>query len=458
MSKRKVLIVSYLFPPAGGISVQRALSLAKYLPECGLEVHVLSARNATTPTVDRSLLKQIPAAVRVHRTFTPEVPFRVKRWIWKWFSPSSGNLVRPQAKGAAQSSSRTWKTRVVDAVRRVLSPDPEVVWVPFALRRARKIIKRHGIDSVIVTVPPFSALLIGNALQREFPDIQLISDFRDDWLRFFLGTFDFQKSATVRRRAEQIEREAVERSSRVVLVTRSLLEETRARYPDLPTGKFLCVPNGFDPALFAGFQSRPHAGSHCVVTYAGTVYSTTSARHYLDALDSLPEEIRAQVETRFVGRITADERLYLQNRKSKVTEIGFVPQAEVLRLMEETDFLLVTMLDPTATSGKIYEYLPTGKPILAVAVEGELPQLIRETRVGWCADPGDQAGLVALLRQLFDPSRKLLNEFRPDLEAIRCYERPRLASAFADLITAGAGKKPLEGLERAGEQLGKGAA
>jgi glycosyltransferase involved in cell wall biosynthesis len=195
-----------------------------------------------------------------------------------------------------------------------------------------------------------------------------------------------------------------------------------------------------------------------VVTYAGTVYSTTSARHYLDALDSLPEEIRAQVETRFVGRITADERPYLQNRKSKVTEIGFVPQAEVLRLMEETDFLLVTMLDPTATSGKIYEYLPTGKPILAVAVEGELPQLIRETRVGWCADPSDPAGMAALLRQLFDPSRTLLKEFRPDWEAIRRYERPRLAIAFADLIATGAGKKPHDGMEHASEQLGKGAA
>jgi hypothetical protein len=155
-----------------------------------------------------------------------------------------------------------------------------------------------------------------------------------------------------------------------------------------------------------------------------------------------------------VGRVTADERPYLQNRKSKVTEVGFVPQAEALRLMEETDVLLVTMLDPTATSGKIYEYLPAGKPILAVAVEGELSQLIRETRAGWCVDPHDRAGLEALLRQLFDPSRNLLKEFRPDWDAIRCYERPRLASAFADLITAAAGKRN-DRLERASEQLGK---
>ena len=456
MPSRKVLLISYLFPPAGGISVQRALSLARYLPDHGLEVHVLCAWNPTTPTSDPTLVKQVPAAVRVHRTFTPEVPFHIKRKLWRWISPE--NSATTVAKAVATPQPVTWKSRVVDTIRRVLSPDPEVVWVPFALRRAQQLIKRHQIQSIIVTAPPFSALLIGNALQRKFPGLQLISDFRDDWLRFFLGTFDFQKSASVRRRAERIERETVERSSRVVVVTKSLLDEMRARYPDVPAGKFTCVSNGFAPALFSEFRPRPHSGSHIVVTYVGTVYVTTSARYYLDALDALPDEIRSRVETRFIGRITADEKPYLQNRKSKITELGFIPQAEALRLMEETDLLLVTMLDPTATSGKIYEYLPAGKPILAVGVEGELPQLIRETRTGWCVDPNDKAGLVSLLRQLFDPGRQLLNEFRPDQEAIRRYERPRLASAFADLIAPAGNKQLEERLEPAREQLGGGVA
>ena len=70
-------------------------------------------------------------------------------------------------------------------------PDPEVLWVPFATRRALKIAKRYNIDSVIVTAPPFSAFLIGNALKRKLPHLQLISDFRDEWLRFFLSTFQF---------------------------------------------------------------------------------------------------------------------------------------------------------------------------------------------------------------------------------------------------------------------------
>lgn len=438
MPAKKLLIVSYLFPPAGGISVQRVLSLAKYLPQYGVEVHVLSARNATTPTVDPRLLKQVPSSVRVHRTFTPEVPFRVKSFIWKWLSKPAGSVSRqPKPAPSPNSSSPSWKSRITETLRTTFSPDPEVVWVPFALRRARRIIRRHKIDTVVVTAPPFSAFIIGNTLKREFPEIKLISDFRDDWLRFFLGTFDFQNSTALRLRAERIERETVERSSRVVLVTRSLLEETRSRYPDLPREKFLCIPNGFDPEIFAGFRARAHAQAGFVVTYTGTIYSTTTVRYYLDALDSLPEEIRSQVETRLVGRITEDERVYLQNRQSKVAELGFIPQSAALRLTEETDFLLVTMLDATATSGKVYEYLPTGKPIIAVAVEGELSQLIHETGTGWCVDPADRNALAALLREAFDPSRKLLNSFRPNWDAIRSYERPRLAGAFFDVISNG---------------------
>ena len=96
---------------------------------------------------------------------------------------------------------------VTGLVRRVLSPEPEVLWVPFALRKARRIVRRHGIEVVLVTAPPFSAFLVGNALKREFPYLTLVSDFRDEWLKFYLGTFDFQKGDYTRRRAAEIERE-----------------------------------------------------------------------------------------------------------------------------------------------------------------------------------------------------------------------------------------------------------
>src|SRR5690242_4530329 len=84
VSHRKILIISYLFPPAGGIGVQRALSLAKYLPGCGFEVHVLRANNAAAPVKDPDLLKHLPPQLMVHNAMTPELPFGFRQAVWRW--------------------------------------------------------------------------------------------------------------------------------------------------------------------------------------------------------------------------------------------------------------------------------------------------------------------------------------------------------------------------------------
>src|SRR5215475_15723473 len=84
--RSRILIISYLFPPAGGIGVQRALSLARYLPASGFEVHVLRASNAAAPVFDPALSKRVPASVQVHGSFTPEAPFWLRHTVWNWLS------------------------------------------------------------------------------------------------------------------------------------------------------------------------------------------------------------------------------------------------------------------------------------------------------------------------------------------------------------------------------------
>lgn len=434
--KRKILIISYLFPPLGGVAVQRALSLAKYLPESGFEVHVLRARNAAAPVRDAGLLKHIPASVRVHQAFTPELPFAFRQKLWRWFSRGGGG--QKAASPAPAQTGRGWKSSVVAAVRRMLCPEPEVLWVPFALRKARRIVRRHGIDTVLVTAPPFSAFLVGNALKRENPQLSVISDFRDSWLDFYLKTWEYLQDEKTRRRAEQIERQTVASSDFVVTVTASIREELRSRYAAEPEGKFVLIPNGYDPEVFANFKHRSHGGPKIVVTHLGTVYSASSPRYFLDALESLPEQIREAFEMRFVGRIAADERPLLESRHCSVRMVDFMPQNEALRYLEETDYLLLVMTDPASLTGKLFEYLATGKPILAVATPGgEVDRVIAQTGAGWCVDPNDRAGLERMIRQAFERARGNTNGFTPNWAAIRCYERPRLAAQFGALVVNG---------------------
>lgn len=426
MPNPKLLLISYVFPPAGGVAVLRALSLAKYLPGFGNEVHVLTAANPAAPVQDPGLLRHVPPQVRVHRCFTPELPFYFRKKLWSWFAggrnPAGAGRQRRPATGDPESG-------LGALVKKILCPDPQVLWVPFAQRRAAQIVKKYGIDAVIVTAPPFSVFLTGAALKRRFPHIQLVSDFRDEWLRFYLADFEFLNNDYTRRRAEAIERETIECSDLVVAVTGSSLSEIRKRYPQQPDAKFMLLPNGFDPEVFSGFTPRPHGASKIVMAYLGTVYKTSSPASYLDALDGLPEEVRSCFETRFVGRIAESENATMERRRSPIRLLGFLPQEQAIRQAEEADYLLLIMNNDFMLPGKLFDYLATGKPILAIAPPGgEIGRILKETGAGWCVDPGDRAGIQAALLRAYTQARTggggLL---RPDAQAIRRYERKRLA-------------------------------
>ncbi|MEO8373222.1 MAG: glycosyltransferase [Candidatus Solibacter sp.] len=416
--------------------MQRALSLAKYLPQCGFEVHVLKATNAGGPVSDPDLVRQIPTSVQVHEAFTPEIPFAIRQKLWARLTAGQGKPAAQSAAGAGPPRQGfSLKKLVTDATRRIMNPEPEILWVPFALRKARQIIRRYGINYLLVTVPPFSALVVGTKLKREFPSLVLVSDFRDEWLSFYLKDFDFQNSPGTRRKAETIERESVEVSDLVVAVNRSSRDEIRKRYPEQAERKFQVLPNGYDPEVFLGITPRPKTGERMIVTHVGTVYKTASPRFYLDALDSLPEEIRSQIETRFVGRVAESERPYLEGRQSQITPLGFMPQAEALKHMADTDFLLLTMTNDISVPGKLFEYMAVHKPILAMAARGsEVDQLLAETSAGLCVPPDDTEAIRNMLTRAFHSWRDRKELVQGDGEVVRCYERPRLVEEYGRLM------------------------
>jgi glycosyltransferase involved in cell wall biosynthesis len=281
--------------------------------------------------------------------------------------------------------------------------------------------------------------VVGTRLKREFPSLVLVSDFRDEWLSFYLKDFDFQNSAATRRRAETIERESVEASDLVVAVNRSSRDEIRKRYPAQAERKFQVVPNGYDPEVFAGFTPQSHASPNMVVTHVGTVYKTASPRFYLDAVDSLPDEIRRQVETRFVGRVAESELALMEGRRGKVTLLGFMPQAEALKYMADTDYLLLTMTNDISVPGKVFEYMAAGKPILAVTSPGnEVDQILGETSAGISAPPNDAAAIRAMLIRAFEAWRNGTKLVEGDGESVRRYERPRLVEEYGSLMRSAA--------------------
>lgn len=430
-----LLLVSYQFPPLGGVGVQRALSFAKFFPECGYRVHVLTPTNGCSHTYDPSLVREIPPGVTVHRIPTPELPFSTRRKIWQMLGGIRGASAPKPATGtptAPTQKSKSRAGRLTRLVREIMFPDPQVVWTFGASLKAIDIIESRRIHTVIVTVPPFSTLRLISDIKRALPHVTVVADFRDEWLGYYLREISALEDSSLRERAYRAQQQAIADADLVVAVTESSLRRIRRHHPEQPARKFHVIPNGYDPTKVAPLPVKVRTGSQIKVIYIGTVYKPCTPRTYLEALDRLPDDLRSRFETRFVGRVDEDEKRYLLNCNSKVEMLGFLPQNQALRHMEEADYLLLPLTESAVVAGKVYEYMATGKPILALTpVAGELGTLIRNTQAGLCVEHGDIDAIEKLLRSL---ALGEIERVRPDARKVESYSRLHLAQEYARLI------------------------
>jgi hypothetical protein len=178
-----------------------------------------------------------------------------------------------------------------------------------------------------------------------------------------------------------------------------------------------------------------------VVTYFGTVRNNRiySPQNYLDAIESLPDEICNRIETRFIGRVFPDALPLLKRTKANVRVQGFMPKLEGLRHLQESDFLLLIATDPGSHAGKLFDYLGGGKPILALSAPGgEIDQLLQRTRSGWCADPWDKGVIREMILSAYRRLTAGAPILCPDRDAVQAYSWPQVLARFAKATGIGA--------------------
>lgn len=413
----------------------RASSLARYFPTEGIRVDVLTARNAATVGYDVNLLKQIPAEVTIHRTMTLDLPFSIKKGIKRLIGGE---------KAPAGQQLRAGQSTKFNPIKRILEntlvPDPQVTWLPVLRRAACGIIRKRKIDIVLITVPPFSSVLLAEHLRKSFPELPVVLDFRDEWLTttFNLVSFLFSRTERARRVSENAEARAIASATAVVAVTEAARRQIRARYSQEPESKFQLVPNGFD-AINIRSRSYPEteqSSSKILVTYVGTVYASTEPTDLVEALRSLPIEVRDRFTLRFIGHIEgAYFRELLLSLGAMVELKGFLPQREALALMNETDYVLLINQDPLNVGSKFYDYVGARKPVLGVVhPEGESRRLLDELCAGWWAANHDQSGIRQLFLDALNRGKGPFKDFQPDVEKIARYERKVLAQDYARLL------------------------
>jgi len=439
MSKLNVLLITYAFPPAGGVGILRAASLARYFPEFDIRFDVLTTRNPSSVGADDSHLRDIPAEVTIHRTMTLDLPFGVKKWLKRMLS-GKRKPAEPTAMKTPEVKAPAGKPNLLKrALQEFLLPDPQVTWLPILTRAARRIVRQRQIDLVLITAAPYSNVLVAERLRKEFPNLPIVLDFRDEWIAtaFDVAAFQFGSSSdSAQAFARNAEANAVKAANAVVSVTEAANREIRGRYPQQPDSKFFYIPNGFDATrLSPSAPADPKPDGKIIVTYVGSVYASTEPTYLVEALQSLPPEIKDRFLFRFIGQVEDNYRDTLLSLGDLVELKGYLPQHEALAAMNETDYVLLISHDRLNISAKFYDYIGSGKPILAcVHPDGDIRVRLEELRAGWWANSTDPESMRQLFLDAAARGTALGDNFHPDQEKIATYERKPIAKKYAALL------------------------
>jgi glycosyltransferase involved in cell wall biosynthesis len=410
----KVLIISFYFPPAGGGGVQRWLSLSGYLPEAGIETHVLAPDDPMWIQSDPDA--EISAQVHVQRAHFP--------------GPRG---VRPAETLVGLTGARRLRRQALLTPRRLLVPDEHVTWLLYALPAARRIVRREDIDVVVTTSPPASLHLIGAHLRRHF-GVRWIADLRDSIVAKADRHYERILVRLKERAGGRVARSVACLADAVVCVSPKFAEEMTelgAR------GEIHVIPNGTDFDALRGVEYEP--GERFYITHTGNFFGNRDPRPFLSAL----ARIDAPVTVRFIGEFRSSDRAFAEGLGlgDKLEFVRFEPHDEAIASQRRSDALLLLIpysagRGTDVASGKIYEYLAARRPILAaVPPEGAAAELVRRAGAGLVAPPDDPEMIGSVLGELVERWRegKLYDvELPPGL--VRSIDRKERMREIAGLI------------------------
>lgn len=437
---KRVLIVAYLFPPIGGIGVQRAMKFAKYLVHHGWLPIVLTTEDAVSATMDEALLKEIPPEVEVVRVKDPLVRI-MQRAI-----SSTTNAAKPvrttsdvEEAGHGGGLKRGMKSLYKRIQRLFLIPDANVLWALRTTLTANRLVHQRQIDAIYTTSSPVSAHLVGY-LVRRFLKVPWVADFRDPW------TTNMHFDANGRRAAIErfLERNVMTHCTALTTVTEGFRQSFIEEHP-IVASKASVIRNGVDPVDFLQLDDAPASGKFTML-YAGILYPKRSPEVFLRALSQAirsgrihPDHIRIEFAGVFdypghTRNAELVERLHL----GKVVKVlGYLHHDEIVKRMAKAhSLLLIGDNDPSAhlyVPGKLYEYLFTRRPIFALMNEGEASRLIRAHQAGTVVSNRDiqevENALVSMVNQFQSSGMRL--DIRPvPKELTREFQAGQLAKAL----------------------------
>ncbi len=425
---KKVLLITYYWPPAGGGGVQRIAKFAKYLPAFGWQPVVLTVEGGNFPDADSSLTKDVAAAEHVFRVHSLE-PHSIYRRL-RGLGSNSSHKTDPALSG---------HSFIAELIRlNLFIPDSRIGWRAPAVRKALEIVSDLQPSMILSSAPPYTAHLIALTLKNKCR-IPWVADFRDPWVENF--TYNtVPRLPPVKMINKRMEARVIKNADRIVSVGEQLDSLLRSKAPHSDTDKFAVINNGFDPEDIPSIQRE--RSPYFTIGYYGTMYPQGFPHVLFEAFSDLRTEkpdIIKNMKVRLTGKI--DAGLYKRFQEvvpsSGLTHTPYIPHMEMLQEAHKEQLLLLIINkvphDKLIITGKLFDYLPTSNPVLAIGPEnGDAARIIKNTECGSIHGPDDRNGIKKAICEAYDNWKKgrLLRHHR----SIAGYSRIKQAEQMAHIF------------------------
>jgi glycosyltransferase involved in cell wall biosynthesis len=443
-------MITYVFPPAAWVGAHRTLKYCKYLGALGWTPVVLTARPIGVTFRDENLVRQLPPEVAVHRTFDVdpakwEAKLAERKLNRQRMSAGATDIsssgATPEDCAAVRSTGVL--TRLKELIKAILkdNPDSHIFWVPFAFVRGIVILLKQRVDVIYCTTPPhsshFAAFLLAKCFRKPY-----VLDFRDPWYVSGSVRVPEGKIPWLLQRESRAKRAIIRGAARVICVSAGERDELHAEFPELGEDHFTYITNGYDPEDLPISGAVAERSPQVNLIHAGTIYPGIAGEFFaaLQHLVASDPGAAQSIQVQLLGEI-AEEYIAVtrQLEAAGVVKIhGLQPHANTLQMLQASDVPVILMGGTkylkSHLPSKFYEYLHAGKPILAIAQEGELTEMARQSGLGIIVPPQDVDSVVQALQDLVaDHAAGRLSRV-PNRSYIRSFERAALTAKLAGIL------------------------
>lgn len=426
---KRVLIITYYWPPSGGAGVQRWLKFVKYLRNYGWEPVVYTVQNPEAPALDHSLINDVPQGLEVIRQpiWEPYAFYRKFVGLKKDDKISAGFL--------NENKKPSFAEKVAIWLRgNLFIPDARKFWIKPSVEFLINYLQEYPVDAVVSTGPPHTTHLIALGIKKRL-GLPWLADFRDPWTK--IDFYDkLMLTPLANRRHHQLEKAVLKAADRIVTVSWNwAIDFERLGAPHAEV-----ITNGFDPEDFPIInRNKPPT---FLLTHIGSLNKDRNPEflwRVLGEMSKTNETFRQLLKIRFIGKtdFSVFESLERNGLSGYTEKIDYLPHDEALKLSAGSAVLLL-LINNTPNSlgiipGKVFEYLATRRPILCIGtLTGDSARIITETKSGPVVDFDDETGLHTALLGLFNQYTN--NELSQNETSIEQYSRKVLTGKIAEIL------------------------